>query len=132
LRRDLRDTVDRICRHFPDQYWRDLDRDRRYPEEFVAALTTTGCLGALIPEEYGGLGLGLGDASVLLEQMHANGANAAPVHAQLYTMGAVLRHGSEAQKQAYLPGIASGEIRLQAFAVTAPESRDDLAHALRT
>lgn len=125
LRRDLRDTVDRICRDFPDEYWRDLDRDRRYPEEFVAALTTTGCLGALIPEEYGGLGLGLGDASVLLEQMHANGANAAPVHAQLYTMGAVLRHGSETQKQTWLPGIASGQIRLQAFAVTEPGAGTD-------
>ncbi|RZT86726.1 acyl-CoA dehydrogenase [Pseudonocardia sediminis] len=125
LRRDLRDTVDRICKDFPDEYWRDLDRDRRYPEEFVAALTTTGCLGALIPEEYGGLGLGLGDASVLLEQMHANGANAAPVHAQLYTMGAVLRHGSERQKQTWLPGIASGEVRLQAFAVTEPGAGTD-------
>ena len=125
LRRDLRATVDRICQDYPDEYWRELDRDKRYPEEFVAALTTTGALGALVPEEYGGLGLGLGDASVLLEQMHANGANAAPVHAQLYTMGAVLRHGSEAQKQAYLPGIASGEIRLQAFAVTEPTAGTD-------
>ena len=125
LRRDLRDTVDRICKDYPDEYWRELDRDRRYPEEFVDALTTTGCLGALVPEEYGGLGLGLGDASVLLEQMHVNGANAAPVHAQLYTMGAVLRHGSEAQKQTHLPRIASGETRLQAFAVTEPGAGTD-------
>ena len=125
LRRDLRDTVDRICRDFPDEYWRELDREKRYPEEFVDALTETGCLGALVPEEYGGLGLGLGDASVLLEQMHANGANAAPVHAQLYTMGAVLRHGSEEQKRTWLPGIATGETRLQAFAVTEPTAGTD-------
>ena len=132
LRRDLRDTVDRICKDYPDEYWRELDRDRRYPEAFVDALTTTGCLGALVPEEYGGLGLGLGDASVLLEQMHVNGANAAPVHAQLYTMGAVLRHGSEAQKQAYLPGIASGQIRLQAFAVTEPGAGTDTTNLSTT
>jgi acyl-CoA dehydrogenase len=107
LRTDLRAAVDRICADFPGQYWRDLDRERAYPEKFVAALTGTGCLGALIPEEYGGLGLSLGDASVILEQINANGANAAPVHAQLYTMGSILRHGSPEQKATYLPVICA-------------------------
>src|SRR5437660_3446747 len=116
LRADLRAAIDRICADFPDQYWRDLDRERAYPEKFVEALTGTGCLGALIPEEYGGLGLSLGDASVILEQINANGASAAPVHAQLYTMGAILRHGSQEQKETYLPAIAAGDLRLQAFA----------------
>ncbi|WP_181780568.1 acyl-CoA dehydrogenase family protein [Pseudonocardia pini] len=125
LRRDLRSTVDRICEDFPDPYWRELDRERRYPEKFVQALTETGCLGALVPEEYGGLGLGLGDASVILEQIHANGASAGPVHAQLYTMGALLRHGSEEQKQAYLPRIADGSLRLQAFGITEPTAGTD-------
>lgn len=125
LRKDLRSAVDRICVDYPDEYWRSLDRDRLYPEKFVEALTQTGCLGALVPESYGGLGLGMGDASVILEQINANGANAGPVHAQLYTMGALLRHGSEEQKQKYLPGIASGEIRLQAFAITEPTAGTD-------
>jgi len=125
LRSELRAAIDRICADYPDKYWRELDRDRAYPEQFVDALTTTGCLGALIPEEYGGLGLGLGDASVILEQIHANGANAAAVHAQLYTMGAVLRHGSESQKDKYLPAIATGDVRLQAFAVTEPTAGTD-------
>jgi acyl-CoA dehydrogenase len=125
LRTDLRAAVDRICADFPGEYWRALDRERAYPEKFVEALTTTGCLSALIPEEYGGLGLTVGDASVILEQINVNGASAAPVHAQLYTMGAVLRHGSEEQKQAYLPAIAAGELRLQAFAVTEPTAGTD-------
>jgi acyl-CoA dehydrogenase len=125
LRADLRAAVDRICADFPGQYWRDLDRERAYPEKFVEALTATGCLSALIPEEYGGLGLSLGDASVILEQINANGASAAPVHAQLYTMGAVLRHGSEEQKRTYLPAIAAGDLRLQAFAVTEPTAGTD-------
>jgi acyl-CoA dehydrogenase len=125
LRKDLRSAVDRICVDYPDEYWRSLDRDRLYPEKFVEALTQTGCLGALVPESYGGLGLGMGDASVILEQINANGANAGPVHAQLYTMGALLRHGSEEQKQKYLPGIASGDIRLQAFAITEPTAGTD-------
>ena len=132
LRADLRAAIDRICADFPGQYWRDLDRERAYPEKFVEALTGTGCLGALIPEEYGGLGLGLGDASVILEQINANGANAAAVHAQLYTMGAVLRHGSAEQKQAYLPGIASGELRLQAFAITEPTAGTDTTNIATT
>jgi acyl-CoA dehydrogenase len=132
LRADLRAAIDRICADFPDEYWRDLDRNRAYPEKFVDALTATGCLGALIPEEYGGLGLGVGDASVILEQINANGANAAAVHAQLYTMGAVLRHGSAEQKQAYLPAIASGELRLQAFAITEPTAGTDTTNIATT
>ncbi|MBF4476671.1 acyl-CoA dehydrogenase family protein [Rhodococcus rhodochrous] len=125
LRKDLRTAVDNICADYPDEYWRTLDRDRLYPEKFVEALTQTGCLGALVPEEYGGLGLGMGDASVILEQINANGANAGPVHAQLYTMGALLRHGNDDQKKKYLPGIASGDIRLQAFAITEPTAGTD-------
>jgi acyl-CoA dehydrogenase len=125
LRKDLRGLVDRVCTDFPDEYWRDLDQRRAYPEEFVTALTRTGCLGALVPEEYGGIGLSLGDTSVLLEQINRNGGNAGPVHAQLYTMGAILRHGSEQQRRRYLPGIANGDIRLQAFAVTEPIAGTD-------
>jgi len=132
LRADLRAAIDRICADFPDQYWRDLDRERAYPEKFVDALTATGCLGALIPEEYGGLGLGVGDASVILEQINANGANAAAVHAQLYTMGAILRHGSSDQKEQYLPAIASGELRLQAFAITEPTAGTDTTNIATT
>ncbi len=125
LRRDLRQLIDRICGDYPDAYWREVDAERRYPEEFVDALTGTGCLGALVPETYGGLGLGVGDASVILEGINANGGNAGPVHAQLYTMGSLLRHGSEEQKERYLPSIASGELRLQAFGVTEPSAGTD-------
>lgn len=131
LRRDMRDLVDRVCADYPDEYWRRLDRADQYPDEFVDALTATGALGALVPEEYGGLGLGLGDASVILEQINRNGANAGPVHAQLYTMGSVLRHGNEEQRRAYLPGIASGQLRLQAFGVTEPTAGTDTT-SLRT
>ncbi len=122
LRRDLRQLTDRICADYPDAYWQEVDAERRYPEEFVDALTGTGCLGALVPEEFGGLGLGLGDASVILEGINANGGNAGPVHAQLYTMGSLLRHGTDEQKRRYLPSIASGELRLQAFGVTEPDA----------
>ncbi|UPW08075.1 acyl-CoA/acyl-ACP dehydrogenase [Gordonia terrae] len=132
LRKDLRSAVDQICAEYPDEYWRGLDRDRLYPEKFVEALTQTGCLGALVPEEYGGLGLGMGDASVILEQINANGANAGPVHAQLYTMGALLRHGNEEQKKKYLPGIAAGDIRLQAFAITEPTAGTDTTNISTT
>ncbi|OEV31463.1 acyl-CoA dehydrogenase [Streptomyces nanshensis] len=125
LRRDLRQLIDRICADHPDSYWQEVDAARRYPEEFVDALTRTGCLGALVPEEFGGLGLGLGDASVILEGINANGGNAGPVHAQLYTMGSLLRHGSDEQKRRYLPAIASGELRLQAFGVTEPTAGTD-------
>ncbi|GAY07490.1 acyl-CoA dehydrogenase family protein [Pseudonocardia sp. N23] len=125
VRRDLRELIDRVCRDHPDAYWRELEETHSYPEAFVDALTGTGVLGALIPEEYGGLGLGLGDATVIVEQINRNGGNSAAVHAQLYTMGAVLRHGSAEQREQYLPGIASGAIRLQAFGVTEPGAGTD-------
>ena len=132
LRRDLRSTVDQIARDFPGEYWRELDRDHLYPEKFVDALTKTGCLGALVPEEYDGLGLDLGDASVILEQINASGGNSGPIHAQMYIMGTLLRHGSEEQKKAYLPGIAAGEIRLQSFAVTEPTTGTDTTNLKTT
>lgn len=124
-RKDLRSLVDQICQDFPDTYWQQVDKEEAYPEAFVQALTSTGALGALIPEEYGGLGLGLGDGSAILEQINYNGANSGAVHAQLYTMNAVLHHGSEEQKQQYLPQIASGDLRLQAFGVTEPGAGTD-------
>lgn len=125
VRRDLRTLIDRVCADHPDAYWRELEEAHAYPEAFVDALTTTGLLGALVPEEHGGLGLGVGDASVIVEQINRNGGNAAAVHAQLYTMGAVLRHGSAEQRERYLPGIATGDIRLQAFGVTEPTAGTD-------
>ena len=131
IRNDLRSLVNQICTDFPDEYWRQMDEEKAYPEAFVDTLTTTGCLGALVPEEYGGLGLGLGDASVILETINRNGGNAGPVHAQLYTMAALLRHGSDEQRAKYLPGIASGELRLQAFGVTEPTAGTDTT-SLRT
>lgn len=123
--KELRGLVDRVCDDFPDTYWQDVDEQARYPEEFVDAMTKTGLLGALIPEEYGGLGLGINDACVIVEQVHRRGGNASALHAQLYTMGAVLRHGSDEQKQQYLPDIASGKLRLQAFGVTEPTAGTD-------
>ncbi len=122
---DLRRGVRGVCEDFSNEYWRGLDARREYPEEFVRAMTESGYLGALIPEEYGGMGLGLTEASVVLEEINRSGGNAQPAHAQVYTMGTLLRHGSEEQKSAYLPGIASGEIRLQAFGVTEPEAGTD-------
>ena len=124
-RKDLRSLVDQICRDFPDTYWQKVDEEDAYPEDFVQALTATGALGALIPEEYGGLGLGLGDGSAILEQINYNGANSGAIHAQLYTMNAVLHHGSEEQKKQYLPQVATGELRLQAFGVTEPGAGTD-------
>ena len=124
-RKDLRSLVDQICRDFPDTYWQKVDAEDAYPEDFVQALTATGALGALIPEEYGGLGLGLGDGSAILEQINYNGANSGAIHAQLYTMNAVLHHGSEEQKKQYLPQVATGELRLQAFGVTEPGAGTD-------
>ncbi|WP_374569847.1 acyl-CoA dehydrogenase family protein [Phenylobacterium sp.] len=118
-------TVRKLCAGFPGEYWRERDRERTYPTAFVQALTEAGLLGVLIPEEYGGSGLGLTAASAILEEIHASGCNAAAVHAQMYTMGTVLRHGSEAQKSQWLPKIASGEIRLQAFGVTEPTAGTD-------
>ncbi|HML11907.1 MAG TPA: acyl-CoA dehydrogenase family protein [Xanthobacteraceae bacterium] len=122
---DIREAVRRICEKFPGAYWRDLEAREAYPTDFVAALTQAGFLGALIPEEYGGSGLPLRAASVILEEVHASGCNAAACHAQMYIMGTVLRHGSPEQKRRYLPKIASGELRLQAFGVTEPTSGTD-------
>jgi acyl-CoA dehydrogenase len=122
---ELRDTVRRICQDFPSGYWRDLDERRGYPTEFVRALTETGFLGALIPEQYGGSGLPMRAAAVILEEINASGCTASPAHAQMYIMGTLLRHGSEEQKRRYLPGIASGELRLQAFGVTEPTTGSD-------
>ena len=118
----IRAAVREICQDFPDPYWRELDRDKSYPEAFVKALTEAGWLAALIPEEYGGAGLGITQASIILEEIQRSGANSGPCHAQMYIMGTLLRHGSEAQKRQYLPRIASGELRLQAFGVTEPNA----------
>ena len=128
---DIREGVRALCAKFPGEYWRALDRDRAYPTEFVAALTEAGYLAALIPEEYGGSGLNLGAAAAILEEVHASGGNGAACHAQMYTMGTILRHGSDSQKERYLPLIASGELRLQAFGVTEPTSGTDTL-SLRT
>ncbi|MHB8532788.1 MAG: acyl-CoA dehydrogenase family protein [Solirubrobacteraceae bacterium] len=120
----IRQAVRALCAGFPGSYWRGLEPDG-YPSEFVAELTRHGWLAALIPEEYGGSGLGIALASVILEAICASGANAGACHAQMYTMGTILRHGSESQKRRYLPRIASGELRLQAFAVTEPDAGSD-------
>jgi acyl-CoA dehydrogenase len=122
--KDIRPAVRALCERFPGEYWRALEPDR-YPEEFVAALTKNGWLAALIPEEYGGAGLSLTAASVILDEINASGCNAAACHAQMYTMGTILRHGSDEQKRHYLPKIASGELRLQAFGVTEPTVGSD-------
>jgi acyl-CoA dehydrogenase len=122
---DLRRGVRDVCDRFPSEYWRDLDAHRRYPEEFVLAMTEAGYLGVLIPELYGGMGLDLSAACAILEEVNRSGANAGPAHAQMYTMGTLLRHGSQDQKSAYLPKVATGELRLQAFAVTEPEAGTD-------
>jgi acyl-CoA dehydrogenase len=127
----IREAVRALCANFPGEYWRCLDRDRAYPEEFVAALTKAGFLAALIPEEYGGSGLSMSAAVAIMEEIQASGCNGAACHAQMYTMGTVLRHGSAAQKQRYLPAIARGELRLQAFGVTEPSSGTDTL-SLRT
>ena len=122
---DIRDAVRRLCAQFPGTYWRKLDRERAYPTEFVQALTRDGWLSVLIPETYGGSGLGISAACAVLEEIHRSGCNGGACHAQMYTMGTLLRHGSEEQKQKWLPKIASGEIRLQAFGVTEPTSGTD-------
>lgn len=118
----IRDEIRRVCREFPDSYWREVDKRRDYPEAFVRKLTELGWLGALIPEEYGGTGLGITEASIILEEINHCGGNSTVCHAQMYTMGTLLRHGSEAQKKRYLPKIVSGELRLQAFGVTEPNA----------
>ena len=122
---DVRDGVRKLCARFPGPYWRALDRDRTYPEAFVAALTKAGYLACLIPEQYGGAGLPVSAAVAVLEEIHRSGGNGAACHAQMYMMGALLRHGSEAQKQRYLPDVASGKLRLQAFGVTEPNAGSD-------
>jgi alkylation response protein AidB-like acyl-CoA dehydrogenase len=121
----IRDGVRALCERFPGEYWRTLDRERAYPTEFVRALTEAGYLAALIPTEYGGSGLGLRAAAAILEEIQRSGGNGAACHAQMYIMGTLLRHGSAAQKSAYLPKIASGELRLQAFGVTEPTAGTD-------
>jgi alkylation response protein AidB-like acyl-CoA dehydrogenase len=128
---EIRDAVRQLCGRFDGAYWRELDRQRAYPTAFVKALTEAGWLSILIPESYGGAGLGISAAAAVLEEIHAAGCNAAACHAQMYTMGTVLRHGSAAQKERYLPKIATGELRLQAFGVTEPSSGTDTL-SLRT
>ncbi len=122
---DIRDAVRDLCKAFPDEYFRRIEAAQAYPEEFVKALTTSGWLAALIPVQYGGSGLGLAEASVIMEEINRCGGNSAVCHGQMYNMGTLLRHGSEAQKQHYLPKIASGELRLQAMGVTEPTSGTD-------
>ncbi|WP_163143893.1 acyl-CoA dehydrogenase family protein, partial [Arhodomonas sp. KWT] len=129
--REIRDAVARLCGDFPGSYWRELDATRGYPDAFVRRLTEDGFLGALIPEAYGGAGLGLTAAGVILEEIARSGGHPGACHAQMYTMGTLLRHGSEAQKSAYLPGVASGELRLQAFGVTEPGAGTETT-AIRT
>ena len=128
---DIREGVSKLCLDFPGEYWQKCDRDHAYPTEFVQALTQGGYLSALIPEEYGGLSLPLSAGAAILEEIHRAGGNAGACHAQMYTMGTILRHGSDAQKKQYLPGIANGSLRLQAFGVTEPTSGTDTT-ALRT
>jgi acyl-CoA dehydrogenase len=122
---DIREAVRRLCADFPGSYWQRLDRSRSYPTEFVEALSQAGFLSVLIPESYGGSGLGIGAATAILEEVHRSGCNGGACHAQMYTMGTVLRYGSDAQKSLYLPRVAKGELRLQAFAVTEPTAGTD-------
>ncbi len=129
--RAIRDGVAELCRQFPGEYWRELDREQAYPEAFVAALTEGGWLAALIPEQHGGMGLGLSEAALILEEINHQGCNSGACHAQMYIMGTILRHGSEQQKALYLPKIAAGELRLQAFGVTEPDAGSNTL-ALRT
>jgi acyl-CoA dehydrogenase len=118
----IRSAVRSLCAQFPDEYWRELDRASEYPEKFIRALTDAGWLAALIPNEFGGAGLGLAEAALIIEEVNASGGNAAVAHAQMYTMGTLLRHGSDEQKRRYLPRLAKGDLRLQAFGVTEPEA----------
>ena len=123
----LRKAVRELCSEYPDSYWRELDAKNEYPQKFVAALTAAGYLAALIPEEYGGAGLGITEAAIILEEINRAGGNSGACHAQMYVMGTILRHGSDAQKQRYLPEIAQGRLRLQSFAVTEPTAGSDTA-----
>ena len=129
---EIRDAVSQLCAGFPGEYWREKDRERAYPTEFVQALTESGFLACLIPEEYGGSGLGISEGTAILEEIQASGCNGGACHAQMYTMGTVLRHGSETQKKMVLPGIASGELRLQASGVTEPTSGTDTSRIRTT
>jgi alkylation response protein AidB-like acyl-CoA dehydrogenase len=129
---EIRDAVSALCKDFPGEYWRACDRERAYPADFVKALTDAGFLAVLIPEEYGGSGLGLSEAAAILGEIHRSGGNAGACHAQMYIMGTVLRHGSDEQKNEILPKIASGELRLQAFGVTEPSSGTDTSRILTT
>src|SRR6266576_1676943 len=122
---EIREAVRALCKQFPDQYHRRIDEERGYPEEFVGALTKAGWLAAMIPQEYGGSGLGLTEASVIMEEINRSGGNSGACHGQMYNMGTLLRHGSEAQKQLYLPKIAAGKLRLQSMAVTEPTTGTD-------
>ena len=122
---ELRSAIRQLCQRFPGEYWRGLDQKREYPEAFVQALTEAGWLAALIPDDYGGSGLGVTEASVILEEINRCGGNAGACHAQMYIMGTVLRHGSDEQKRKYLPQLAKGELRLQAFGVTEPSTGSD-------
>src|SRR6476661_8623689 len=121
-RQAIREAIRKICAAFPDAYWRDVDKAGAYPQAFVDALTASGYLATLIPEEYGGAGLGITEAGIILEEINRSPGNGLACHAQMYTMGTLLRHGSDEQKQRYLPKIASGELRLQAFGVTEPDA----------
>ena len=122
---ELRDAIRDLCAQFPGEYFRRVDEARGYPDEFVAALTKAGWLAALIPQEYGGSGLGLTEASIIMEEINRSGGNSGACHGQMYNMGTLLRHGSEAQKRRYLPKIASGELRLQSMGVTEPTTGTD-------
>lgn len=125
LHQELKSAVAELCCDFPDSYWRELDSQRAYPETFVQALTKAGYMATLIPEEYGGAGLGIAEAATILEEIHRSGGNASACHAQMYVMGTLLRHGSETQKKKYLPTLARGELRLQAFGVSEPTTGSD-------
>lgn len=125
LQTELRSAVRRLCQRFPEEYWRKLDAEQGYPDEFVREMTSAGFLGALVPEEFGGSGLGITEASIILEEINRSGGNAGVCHAQMYIMGTLLRHGTIDQKEAYLPAIAAGELRLQAFGVTEPDAGSD-------
>lgn len=125
LQNDIRSSVRQLCARYDLEYWRKCDQEKAYPEEFVREMSQAGWLGVLIPEEYGGGGLGMTEAAIVLEEINRSGGSGAACHAQMYTMGSVLRHGSEEQKRTYLPGIANGSIRLQAFGVTEPDAGSD-------
>lgn len=128
LEAEIRAAVRQLCERFGDDYWREMDEQRAYPDAFVRAMTEAGYLATLIPEAYGGSGLGIREASIILEEVNRSGGNAAACHAQMYIMGTLLRHGSEEQKRLYLPKIAAGELRLQAFGVTEPDAGSDTTH----